>query len=245
MKIVATIEARMNSSRLPNKMMLDLSGQSVISHLISRVKQVNAIDEIVLATTTNPVDDCLIKEAQSNDISYFRGSEENVMQRVLQAAQAYNADILVEVIGDCPLIDPNIISEAIEIFIKNQYDYLSNVDMLGFPIGMGIQVMSVCALARSYQATTHPLDYEHVTRHIRQHPDLFKIGYMPIPEDLNYPDLHLVLDEYDDYIFIKKIVHYFKSKNINYRCVDIINKIHESPELLQINQNVYRRTANE
>ncbi len=116
MKIVATIEARMTSTRLPGKVLLLANGKSILEHLVLRLKQVKSLDEIVLATTVNQTDECLVKLAKDNSISCFRGSEEDVMSRVIGAGDSSKADIIVEITGDCPLLDPLLVEQAIQMY---------------------------------------------------------------------------------------------------------------------------------
>ena len=156
-KIVATIEARMTSSRLPGKVLLPANGKPMLEHLVSRLKQVKSIQEIALATTVNQADDCLVQFAKQQGISWFRGSEEDVMSRVINAAESVNADIIVEITGDCPIIDPLIVEQTIKMFLYNSCDYLTNGHIRSYPVGMGCQVFRLETLKRSAEMTNDPL----------------------------------------------------------------------------------------
>ena len=114
MKIVSTIEARMTSSRLPGKVLMEAHNKPMLKHLVERLKRVPSINEIVLATTSNSTDDPLVKFAKKENIHFFRGSENNVMGRVIGAAKSINADVIVEITGDCPLVDPEIVEQTIK-----------------------------------------------------------------------------------------------------------------------------------
>ena len=116
MKVVATIEARMTSSRLPGKVLLTVLGKPMLHYLVLRLKSVPSIDEIIIATTTNTSDDVIVEFAKSEGVLYYRGSEEDVMARVIGAGEKANADVLVEITGDCPIIDPDIIEQTIQMF---------------------------------------------------------------------------------------------------------------------------------
>jgi len=153
MKIVSTIEARMTSSRLPGKPMLKVNNRSMLEHLVIRLKSINLIDEIVLATTTNSPDDLLVKEADKLGIKIHRGDENNVMKRVIEAGESVKADVIVEITGDCPIIDPKIIEESINIFKSNSYDYVSNALIRTYPDGMDTQVFLLSTLKNSYSMT--------------------------------------------------------------------------------------------
>ncbi|MGH8548836.1 MAG: cytidylyltransferase domain-containing protein, partial [Methylococcales bacterium] len=153
MKIVATVEARMASSRLPGKVMLPAAGSPMLLHLIKRLKQVESLDDIVLATTANPADDVLIEFAKRECIFFFRGSENDVMERVVGAADSVHADLVVEITADCPIIDPLIVEQLIQMFLHNDCDYASNVIARSYPIGMDTQIFPLAVLKRSLTMT--------------------------------------------------------------------------------------------
>lgn len=241
MKIVATIEARMTSSRLPGKVILDVMGKPMISYLISRLKNVPSINEIVIATTTNPADDELERIATELQVKCFRGSENDVMGRVIGAAELCNADIIVEITGDCPIIDPQIIEQAIRVFKFNNADYVSNAHIRSYPDGMDVQVFRLETLKRSAELTNDDLDHEHVTLHIRNHPELFSHIHLIAPPKDYWPELGLTLDEADDYILLKKIIEYFGSNNSLFSCSEVIKLLHNKPEWVKINEKVKRK----
>ena len=232
----------MTSSRLPGKVMLPANGKPMLEHLVSRLKQVKSIQEIVLATTINQTDDCLVKFAQQQGIAWFRGSEEDVMLRVIGAAESVDADIVVEVTGDCPVIDPLLIEQSIQMFLCNSCDYVVNGHIRSYPAGMGVQIFSLETLKRSAEMTNDPLDHEHVTLHIRNHPELFSHVYLIAPPDLFWPELGLVLDEQKDYELLKKIIEYFGDANPYFSCREVIELLKSKPEWVAINKDV-RRTV--
>ena len=148
-KIVATIEARMTSSRLPGKPLLKVIKKTMIEHLVLRLKKVQSINEIVLATTDNQADDILISAVKNLGIKVFRGDENDVMQRVIGAAESVKASTVVEITGDCPLIDPEIIEQCIRMFKLHAVDYVSNAVIRSYPDGMDTQVFSLKTLKKS------------------------------------------------------------------------------------------------
>ena len=158
MRIVATIEARMTSSRLPGKVMLQAAGKPMLEHLVNRLRAVPSLGGIVLATTTNKTDDVLKEFSVKMGISCYRGSENDVMSRVIGAAESEGADIVVEITGDCPIIDPKIVEQTISVFKSNQVDYVSNGHIRSFPDGMDTQVFRLDALKRSAAMTNDRLD---------------------------------------------------------------------------------------
>ncbi len=244
MKIIATIEARMTSSRLPGKVLLPASGIPMLQHLVNRLKSVPSIEEIVLATTTNISDDPLVLFARQMKITYYRGSENDVMDRVIGAAASVNADIIVEITGDCPIIDPNIIEQVIRTYKYNKVDYVSNVSIRSYPDGMDVQVFSLNTLIKSGKMTNESLDREHVTLYIRNHPEIFSHINLVAPPELHWPELGLTLDEKSDYELLKFVIEHFADKNKNFSCYDVIRFLRNRPDLVKINYDVKRKGDN-
>jgi spore coat polysaccharide biosynthesis protein SpsF len=244
MKIVATIEARMTSSRLPGKVLLPASGIPMLQHLVNRLRAVPSLDGIVLATTTNETDDALEAFAGQISINCFRGSEEDVMSRVIGAAASVNADLVVEITGDCPIIDPQIIEQTIRMYHANPADYVSNAHIRSYPDGMDTQVFLLETLKHSASMTEDQLDHEHVTLHIRNHPEIFRHVHLVAPPELHWPELGLTLDEPADYELLKRIIEHFENTNPLFSCLDVIRLLREKPEWVAINQEVLRKGDN-
>jgi spore coat polysaccharide biosynthesis protein SpsF len=241
-KIVAIVEARMTSSRLRGKHLMQVRGKPMLGYLIDRLKAVNSIDQIVIAMTDQDADDPLQAFAQSQGVTVFRGSETDVMGRVLQAAQANAADIICEVTGDCPVIDPDLVEQVIQVYLANNVAYVNN-GRHGLPDGMSAQVFSTVALALSESMTDEPLDREHVTLHIKRHPERFPpIFLVPLPP-LIWKELSLTLDEKADYELLKKIIEHFGDEKPMFRCADIIELLRSRPEWVAINEAVVRKGA--
>ncbi len=239
-KVVAIVEARMTSSRLPGKHLLEAIGKPMLGHLVCRLKAVASIDEIVIATTTNTNDDILETFTQKEKVSVFRGSEDDVMGRVLDAAQFYDADVICEVTGDCPIIDPMLIEQVIQTYKRNTAMYVNN-GKGGLPAGMGAQVFTVAALKKSEQMTDEPLDREHVTLHIRNNPDLFPPLYLAALSCHHWPDLGVTLDEQLDYELLKRIIEHFGVENELFGCREVIELLREKSDWVAINESVRRK----
>lgn len=240
MKIVATIEARMNSSRLPGKVLLPALEKPMLEHLTRRLKAVSSIDEIVLATSTNAVDDVLADFALKDGISLFRGSEADVMGRVLGAAESVDADVIVEITGDCPVIDPDLVEQTIQVFSRNKATYTANSFISSYPDGMDTQVFTTEALKKSASMTNDPLDREHVSRHMVNNPEIFRHVYLVAPPSLQWPGLGLTLDEPADYKLLKLLIEHLGSIDPLFGCGAIIKAFREHPEWLEINNSVSR-----
>ncbi|MDO9183409.1 MAG: glycosyltransferase family protein, partial [Bacteriovorax sp.] len=201
MKKIVTIEARMTSTRLPGKVLMPLLGKPVLERMVERIKRAKKIDGIVVATTINDADDLIVDLCNRLNVSVFRGSEYDVLGRVLGAAEALAADIIIELTGDCPLIDPSHIDEMIDYYLEGQYDYASNRLELGLPDGFDVQVFSCENLKKISHLTNDPIDRVHVSCFFYNNPQLFKIGKKKISvNDLSYfPELAVTLDEQEDY----------------------------------------------
>ena len=185
MMIVQTIEARMTSSRLPGKVLLAAMGRPMLYHLVSRLRAAPSVDEIVLATTTNATDEPLVEFARNEGLRVFRGSEDGVMGRVIGAAESANAGVVVEITGDCPIIDPDLVEQTIRMFKRHNAAYAANSYISSYPDGMHTQVFSLETLKRSAAMTNDPLNREHVSRHIVNHPELFPHLYLIAPPSMH------------------------------------------------------------
>lgn len=241
MKIVATIEARMSSTRLPGKVLLPAMGNPMLHYLFKRLKAVPSIDEIVLATTTNTNDDPLVAFAENELIRVYRGSENDVMQRVIEAAESVETDIIVEITGDCPIIDPDIVEQTVRMFNSHDAAYVSNVQIRSYPDGMDTQVFRLDTLKRSASLTQDPLDREHVSLQIRNNPNLFPHVHLVAPPSLHWPELGLTLDEQADFELLKRIIEYFGLENPLFSCLDVIKLLRQKPEWVEINRSVHRK----
>lgn len=238
--IAITVEARMTSSRLPGKVMLPAGDRPVLYYLIRRLKKVLSADKIVLATTVNAADNVLEEFAQEQQIDCFRGSEDDVLGRVLGAADSVGADLIAEVTGDCVINDPRIIEQNIRLYLCNDCDYVANGHIPSYPGGMGSQVFGTEILRRSAEMTNDISDREHVTLFIRRHPELFRHLYHPAPPHLYWPEIDLSLDEERDYQLLKKIIEYFGEAKPFFSCEDVIKLLDDKPDWLEINSGVSR-----
>ena len=241
-KFSAIIEARMNSSRLPGKILYKANNKPFLWHLIRRLKKVKQINQIILATTKNPIDNILVKEAKKNKIKFFRGEEDNVKKRVLGAAKKFNVKNIVGITSDCPIIDINLISQVIDTFKNNNVEFVSNCDFRSYPDGMDVAVYKIQALEKSYKLTKSKYYREHVTLFMKHNKRIFKQINIVAPSNIFWPELGLTLDEYKDYLFLKKIIEYFyKRKNFFFTCEDIIKHLIKNKNWLKINSNIKRK----
>lgn len=241
MKIIATIEARMTSSRLPGKVLLEAAGAPMLAHLVRRLRSVPSLHGIVLATTVNPTDDVLEDFARTVGIGCHRGSEEDVMLRVIGASRSADADVIVEITGDCPIIDSQVVELVIRSYLNNAADYVSNAHVRSYPDGMDVQVFRRETLERSAAMTSDALDHEHVTLHIRNHPELFRPVHVVAPPDLHWPELGLTLDEPGDYALLRHVIEKLGASNPLFGCGQVLALLRAEPKLLELNRGVMRK----
>ena len=243
MKIVATIEARMAATRLPDKVLMKIAGKPMLRHIVERIKKSKLVDEVVIATTTNPKDKAIEKFAKQINTKVFRGSEEDVLLRVLETAKANNADIIVEFCGDCPLIDPEIIDQVIKFYLDNNYDYVSNfIDKNNEIIrGLQVQVFSTKILEEVSRKTNDPADRENVSLYIYEHPEKYKLGHAPVKKEFSRPELRWTVDTIEDLILIRKIYEELYTKNKNFTTKDVLYLLEKKQELLNINKNIKQK----
>ena len=164
-----------------------------------------------------------------------------MFQRVIDAAKFAEADTIVEITGDCPLIDPILVGEAVETFKFSNADYLSNCERQTYPLGMEIQIMKLEALTKSYSMTDSLLDQEHVTLHIRKNPKLFKHIHVTAPINLNAPELSVTMDERADFELISFVIESLEPKNLFFGCGEIINLLKRNVRMGNINSGVQRK----
>lgn len=244
-KIIASIEARMTSSRLPGKVLLPILGKPALAIMVERVKKSKYIDSIIIATTINTQDDPIVKLAQEMGVNYYRGSENDVLGRVLEGARSIKADIIVELTGDCPFADPALIDRGIEEFFSREVDYASNTIEPTFPNGFDVQVFPTDILARVDKETNDPIDRVHVSYYIYMHPEKFRVYNWVADENNSGADLRVTLDETADYELIQKIFESLSQINENFSASDVVQFLRKSPDLVEINKYVRQKDVNE
>jgi len=244
MKILAIIQARMGSTRLPEKILKKVEGKEILAHVIERVLRSKMVDLIVVATTTSKKDDVIasfINNYVNNKIKLFRGSENDVLDRYYQAAKEYSADIIIRITSDCPLIDSDIIDKIVQEFIKQRdYNYISNTLInRTFPRGLDVEVFNFKTLETLKKVATTIEEKEHVTWYIKKHPEKFKTKNIINNKDLSH--LRWTVDEENDLKFIRKIYSRLYHKKNDFKTKDILKLLEEEPELSNINSTVKQK----
>jgi spore coat polysaccharide biosynthesis protein SpsF len=241
MKTVAVIEARMASTRLPGKVLRPILGRPMLALLIERVSAASLVHQIVVATTTNPGDDAIQALAETLGVGCYRGSEEDVLNRVLEAAQKFSADLIVEITGDCPLTDPGVIDSVISAFQAHTCDYASNIMKRTFPRGLDVQVFPTRVLEEVARLTDDPVDHEHVSLYMYEHPDRFSLLNVESTLDPAWWDLRLTVDTAEDLQLVTEIFARLYPGKALFSLEEVIRLLTGDPQLLEINAHISQK----
>ncbi len=237
-RFVVSIEARMGSSRLPGKVLMDLVGKPALARQVERLRLCRHVDDIVVATTTAPADDAIVAWAEEFGVASFRGSEEDVLARVVGAQQFLAADIVVEVCGDTPLIDPAVIDQAIAIFKANDCDVVSNTRKQSYPQGISAQVFPLSILEEVERTIDDPTVREHVSIYFYENPAQYRIIHMMSPPTCHAPDQRLQLDYPEDLELIRQIFARLEPiHGVGFGIGEIMKLLRADPKLAVINAN--------
>ena len=240
MRIVAIIQARMASSRLPGKVLMDLAGEPVLVRCVNRICRARSINEIVVATTSQPADDAILNLCRQKNWPCFRGSEEDVLDRFYHTAIKWRADLVVRITSDCPLIEPIIVDQVVQDFLKRQpkVDYVSNsLPPRTFPRGLETEVIGLNVLERAWREDRNPAWREHVTPYIYKNPALFQIYGVTHARD--YSHMRWTVDTSEDLDFVRRIYDHFGQDLFSWEEVLALLEVH--PEWLEINRHVQQK----
>ena len=237
MNIIAVIVARNGSTRVPGKSLIEFSGKPLIWHMIRIAKQINGITKVCLATSDLKIDDSLRNIAKNENIEIYRGDSENVLDRLYNASKKQNADIVVYIGGDCPLLDPTIVSDAIDFFISSKIDYLNNYDPPTFPGGQDINIVSFDALKKAFDNALAPSQRIHAFSYLTFHSNEFKIRNY---NNTNYKNdeldmYHWSLDYKEDVEFITKVYKILYEKSCSIKLNELLNLIANNSEISNLN----------
>lgn len=240
-KVVAIIQARIGSTRLPGKVLKRVEGKPMLGWVIKCLKASKLVNQVIVAVSEGSENKPILELCKKNGISTFVGSEEDVLDRYYQAAKKFNADVVVRITSDCPLIDPQIVDKVIKVFLENKkrVDYVSNTLHRTYPRGLDVEVFSFSALERAWREANKPCEREHVTPYFYEHPDEFKLFNVEHDRDLS--SLRWTVDEEKDLKFIREI---YKRLNKKYKTPfmnDVLEILEEEPQLEQINLGVKQK----
>jgi spore coat polysaccharide biosynthesis protein SpsF len=243
MKIVATIQARMGSTRLPGKVLKQVCGKPLLQYQIERVQRARLIDDLFVATSTSEQDDAIVEFCLGLGVKVYRGPENDVLKRIAGLLESIEVDLHVELIGDSPLADPQIIDEIVGYYLKNQskLDYVSNGTEVSYPAGMEVNVYPAKILIDAEQrvAANDPLR-EHVDIHICKNP-AYRSVCLRAPAHFHRPDVFLEVDTVRDFEMLSALItHFVASGKDHFSLAQIIDFLEQRPELVKHNQHVER-----
>jgi glutamate-1-semialdehyde aminotransferase/spore coat polysaccharide biosynthesis protein SpsF (cytidylyltransferase family) len=239
--IIAIVQARMGSTRLPGKVLKEVNGKSLIEILFRRLSRSKKIDKIVLATSTNIEDEPLAKTIEKLGFDVFRGSEDNVLERYYEIGTLYKPQAIVRITGDCPIIDPELVDEVIGFYLQENVDYASNTNPPTYPDGLDTEVFSLTTLEIAYEQAKESFEREHVTSFIRTNGQFRQANYS---NENNYSDERWTVDEPEDFEVIENILNHFSS-NLNFTWRNVLQLKHSHPELFIANKNIKRNEGAE
>jgi spore coat polysaccharide biosynthesis protein SpsF len=234
-RVVAIVEARMGSTRLPGKSLKPIAGRPLVARVIERIRRARTLDELVLATSTNAGDDVLAALAGELGIRVHRGSELDVLERILGAAQMAGATIHVQCWGDCPFVEPTEIDRVVGRLRESSADLVGNgyVQDRLLPYGLDVIALRVAALERSERETRdQPYHREHGTTYLYQNPSLFRVECLETPSDLAYPKLDVTINKQSDYEFVSRIYDLLYPHRPDFSIRDVLALIRSTPDLL-------------
>jgi spore coat polysaccharide biosynthesis protein SpsF len=236
MNVVAIIQARTGSTRLPNKIFSKLSGFNLLYHVVDRLKPSKEINKIVIATTTSAKDNGVEDWCIENHIDCYRGSEENVLKRYYEAAKKFKAEIIIRITADDPFKDYRIIDKAINILKEDNFDFVCNNSPVSFPEGLDVEVLTMDALYISFSNSISSFEKEHVTQYIHRNKYFFKVFNIKNDKDLS--SFRWTIDTKEDYIFVKEVYNRLYKNNSIFLPEDIYKLLAKNPHLLEINSQV-------
>ncbi|MDQ5847025.1 MAG: glycosyltransferase family protein [Acidobacteriota bacterium] len=243
MKIVCLIEARFRSSRLPGKVLQPILGKPMLELMIERLKRARTLDGIVVATTDGPSDEPIAELAKRLNVGVFRGSEDDVLARVLGAARAYDADVIVETTGDCPLHDPAIIDKVVADFRIGGADFVSNVLDYSTPRGTDVRVFTTDALEEINRVSDDPADHEHVSIHFWEHPEKYRLRNVVTDFPPEVAQLRLTVDTPEDFELVRQVYEELYPINPAFSLGDVLALFERRPELVRINQHIMQKAV--
>jgi spore coat polysaccharide biosynthesis protein SpsF len=240
-RIVAVVAARMGSNRFFGKSMAPLAGKPSLEHIVGRVRRSVFVDDVVVATTTAPEDDVIRECAARAGALCFSGSRNDVLDRTVRAAQMADAQIVVIIDGDTPLLDPQVMDSIIRIYLEERPDYAANTLESSFPCGFEVQVCTLSVLAEVNRSSRDPAHHEHVTLALYEEPGRYRVRSVRAPSDLVWPDLRLTLDTPEDYALISAVYDALYGNDGYFGIREVVSYLRMHPELLQLNASVQQK----
>jgi spore coat polysaccharide biosynthesis protein SpsF len=241
MKVVAIIQARMGSTRLPGKVMKDLGGQTVLARVVNRTRRATLLDEVVVATSTVPGDDVIVEECRRLNVPCFRGDENDVLDRYYQCARQFQADVVVRITSDCPLIDWELIDVHVERLKSrwHEVDFVTNMMRQSFPLGLAVEAMPMDVLARMKRMSQTEELREHVTTLAYIEPKWFQVDHVTNPENLSH--MRWTVDTHEDLKLVRFIFDHFRRDRFSWK--EVLSVLEQHPEWAQINRGIAQKAV--
>jgi spore coat polysaccharide biosynthesis protein SpsF len=242
MKTTAIIQAHMGSTRLPGKVLLKIGNRSMLARVVRRALRARTLSAVIVACSTEAADEAIVRECERIGISYFRGSDSDVLDRYYQASRAFPSDAYVRVTSDCPVIDPEVIDHVVTRFEQGEFDYASNTVRRTYPRGLDTEVFTSEGLARTWREAKEPYQRVHVTPYFYQNPQLFKLGF--VTQDVDQNEMRWTVDTPDDLRFITAVYDRLGGHD-EFSWRDVLTLLERQPELAAINQHVQQKKLQE
>ncbi|MDB6081698.1 MAG: spsF [Chlamydiia bacterium] len=239
MRVEIFVQARMGSTRLPGKVLVKAAGKTLLEHLCERLQRVKEADSFSILTTTNAKDDVLEEFCKKNDLSCYRGPEDDVLTRFYQVAEKRRPDAIVRITADCPLIDPQIIDQVILEYKNGSYDYVSNSLERTYPRGMDVEIFSYKTLQDTSTMAQSDEEREHVTLYMYRHPELFSLYNVSQKE--NSSQYRLTVDTTEDFQLIKLLLERLYPEKPNFSLQNIVDTLKRHPEWAKINAHIQQK----
>lgn len=239
-KVLAILQARVSSTRLPGKVLKNILGEPMLARQIERLRRTKTIDTLIVATSIKPEDDPLEALAGDLGVPCFRGSLEDVLDRFYQCALPYAPQHVVRLTGDCPLADPDVIDRVVRYHIDGDYDYTSNVMRPTWPHGMDVEVMRFACLSEAHRETSLPHHREHVTPFLYQHPERYRLG--SVTQKTDQSGIRVTVDEPEDFEVVSRIYEGLYANNPEFTVADVVMFLKQNPNLKSLNDQ-FKRSA--
>jgi spore coat polysaccharide biosynthesis protein SpsF len=235
-KVLAILQARVSSSRLPGKVLKPICGRPMLQHQLDRVRRARSVDGFIVATSTEPSDDGIAALCESASVPCFRGSLHDVLDRYYQAALPFRPEYIVRLTGDCPLADPDLIDRVVAFMIAGGYDIAGAATT--FPDGLDVEAMRFDVLEQAWREAVKPSDREHVSLYIVRQPDRFRVG--GCHSDVNLSHMRWTVDEPEDFELVSRIYEALYAGNPSFTTKDVLDLLDAQPELLALNRRFQR-----
>lgn len=245
-RVVAIVQARMASSRLPGKVLADVVGQPMLIRVVERTRRATTVDKLIVATTTEPGDEAVSQLCLERDYACFRGDSMDVLDRFVQAARLHQAEAVVRVTGDCPLIDPEVIDQTVSAFLEADppVDFAANrlPRERSFPIGLDTEVCWTAVLERAWREADRPYQREHVMPYLYESPERFRTLLIHSPQD--YGHMRWTVDTAQDLEVVRRIYEHFHGDD-RFGWRQVLELLERKPELARLNARVPHKTESD